>query len=80
MPYGIWLWLLVISWRNLFLKIGVVLAKKAGEEVSGFQHGAVLTGCRKTLLGTGWTISHLVSTNRSRNHSSPHVKVPFLDL
>ena len=33
-------------------------------------------------LGTklGWTISHLVSTNRLRNHFPPLVGVPFLDL
>ena len=32
---------------------------------------AALAGCRKALVGTGWTISHLVSTNRLRNHSHP---------
>ena len=32
---------------------------------------AALAGCRKALVGTGWTISHLVSTNRLRNHSPP---------
>ena len=31
---------------------------------------AALAGCRKALVGTGWTISHLVGTNRLRNHSS----------
>ena len=30
---------------------------------------ATLAGCRKALVGTGWTISHLVSTNRLRNYS-----------
>ena len=25
---------------------------------------AVLAGCRRTLFGTGWTTSHLVSTKR----------------
>ena len=32
---------------------------------------AALAGHRKALVGTGWTISHLVSTNRLRNHSPP---------
>ena len=41
---------------------------------------AALVGCRKALVGTGWTISHLVSTNRLRNHSPPLVGAPFLDL
>jgi len=27
---------------------------------------AALAGCRKALVGTGWTISHLVSTNTCR--------------
>ena len=38
---------------------------------------AALAGCRKALVGTGWTI---VSTNRLRNHSPPFVGAPFLDL
>ena len=33
---------------------------------------AALAGCRKALVSTGWTISHLVSTNRLRNHSPGH--------
>ena len=41
---------------------------------------AVLAGCRKALVGTGWTISQLVSTNEHRNHSSPFLKPPFLEL
>ena len=41
---------------------------------------AALAGCRKALVGTGWTISHLVSTNRLRNHSPLLVGAPFLDL
>ena len=41
---------------------------------------AALAGCRKAMVGTGWTISHLVSTNRPRNHSPPLVGAPFLDL
>ena len=32
------------------------------------------------LVGTGWTISHFVSTNGCRNHSSPLVGAPFLEL
>ena len=39
---------------------------------------AALAGCRKALVGTGWTISHFVSTNRLRNHSPPLVGAPFL--
>ena len=34
---------------------------------------AALAGCRTALVGTGSTISHLVSTNRCKNHSSSHV-------
>ena len=46
----------------------------------GAVHMAVaLAGCRKALVGTGWTISHLVSKNRLKNHSSPLVGAPFLD-
>ena len=41
---------------------------------------AALAGCRKALVSTGWTISHLVSTNRLRNHSPPLVGAPILDL
>ena len=41
---------------------------------------AVLAGCRKALVGTGWTISHLVSTNRLRNHSSPTCSGTFSGL
>ena len=41
---------------------------------------AALAGCRKALVGNGWTISHLVSTNRLRNNSPPLVGAPFLDL
>ena len=40
---------------------------------------AALAGCRKALVGTGWTISHLVSTNRLKNHSPPFEGAPFLD-
>ena len=41
---------------------------------------AALNGCRTALVGIGWTISHLVSTNRLRNNSPPLVGAPFLDL
>ena len=34
--------------------------------------GVALAGCRMALVGTGWTISHLVSTDWYRNHSSPY--------
>ena len=38
----------------------------------GFQHRvAALVGCRTAVVGTGWTISHLVSTNGRKNHSLP---------
>ena len=39
-----------------------------------------LASCRKALVGSGWTISHLVSTNRLRNHSPPLVGAPFSGL
>ena len=54
--------------------------------MGGFQHGVLCTwqlpwkAVEKALVGTGWTISHLVSTNRLRNHSPPLVGAPFLDL
>ena len=41
---------------------------------------AALAGGRTALLGTGWTISHLVSTNGRTSHSSPLVGGPFLEL
>ena len=41
---------------------------------------AALASCRKALVSTGWTISHLVGTNRLRNHSPPLVGAPYLDL
>ena len=40
---------------------------------------AALADCRMALIGTGWTISYLVSTNRYRNHSH-FVEAPFLVL
>ena len=41
---------------------------------------AAIAGYRTVLVGTGWTISHLVSTNGHRNHSSPLAGAPFPDL
>ena len=41
---------------------------------------AALAGCGKALVGTGWTISQLVSTNTLRNHSPLLVGAPFLDF
>ena len=41
---------------------------------------AALASCRKALVGIGRTISHLVSTNRLRNHSPPLLGAPFLEL
>ena len=41
---------------------------------------AALAGYGTALVGTGWTISHLVSTNGLMNHSSPLVGAPQLDL
>ena len=38
---------------------------------------AALAGCRTALVGTGWTISHFISTIGCRNHSSPLVVAPF---
>ena len=46
----------------------------------GMHMAAALAGYRRALVGTGWTISRLVSTNRLRNHSPPLVGAPFLDL
>ena len=37
---------------------------------------AALAGYRTALVGTSWSISHLVSTNGHRNHSSPLVGAP----
>ena len=37
-------------------------------------------GSRMALVSTGGTTSHLVSTNRSRNHSSPLVETSLLTL
>ena len=60
-------------------------SKKGGGGHAGIFKNAVhmaaaLADCRMALVGTGWTTSHPVSTNRCRNHSSPLVGVPFLVL
>ena len=41
---------------------------------------AALASCRTDLVGTGWAIYHLVSTNGCRNHCSPLVGAPFPDF
>ena len=41
---------------------------------------AAMAGCRTALVGTDWTISHLISTNGCGNHSSPLGGAPFPDL
>ena len=41
---------------------------------------AALAACRTALVGTGWSISHLVSTNGRINHSSSLVGASFPDL
>ena len=60
------------------LKIGFALAKKGtiwgGGRVSawsGVHMAAALIGCTKALVGTGWTISHLVSTTGSGSTPLP---------
>ena len=68
--------------------MGFVLAKGGiGEGGQAYSRHAVhmaaaLSGYMyiSTLVGTGWTISHLVSTNGHRNHSPPLVGTPFPDL
>ena len=51
------------------------------DKTDGAVHmAAALASCKKALVGTGWTISHLVSTNRLRNHSPPLVGAPFSGL
>ena len=67
------------------LKIGFALAKKGGigeggrvSTLGAVRMASALAGCRTALVGTDWTIPHLVSTNTCRNHSSPLVGEPFL--
>ena len=38
---------------------------------------AVLAGYRKALVGPGWAVSLLVSTNNRRNHFSAFLGPPF---
>ena len=66
---------------------GFCASKKGGIGGGGWAysrhavHMAVaLAGCRMALVGTGWTLSHLVSTNWHRNNSSPLVGLPFLEV
>ena len=57
------------------------LAKKVGEgKVGGgaVHMAAALAGYRLAFVSTGWTISHLVSTNSLRNRSSPNATFPDL--
>ena len=77
----------MLSVGAIHFEDGFCASKKGGIGGGGrvSARGAVhmagaLAGCRKALVGTGWTISHLVSTNRLRNHSPPLVGAPFLDL
>ena len=47
--------------------------------VQGAMHmAAALAGYRTALVGTGWTISYLVSINGLKNHSCPLIGAPFL--
>ena len=58
-------------------------SKKVGyREVGGHAQDivAALAGCRTASAGTGWTMSHHVSTNGCRNHSSSLVEAPILGL
>ena len=49
-----------------------------GEWASALYMAAALTGFRMALVSTGWTSSHLASTNRYRNNSALLVGTPFL--
>ena len=77
----------MLSVDTICFEVRFCASKKGGiggggwVSVRGAVHmAAALAGCRKALVSTGWTISHLVSTNRLRNHSHPLVGAPFLDL
>ena len=73
---------------QFILNIDFVLIKKVGWEGGGWgaysRHAvymvAALAGYRTALVGTGETISHLVSINGHRKHSSLLVGAPFRDL
>ena len=70
------------------MKIGFALAKKVGQGGGGrvCAQGAMymvvyLAGYKRAfVVSTDWTISHLLSTNGLRNHSSALVGAPFLNL
>ena len=69
------------------LKIGFALAKKGGTGGGGWAYSkhvvhkaAALAACRTTMVGTGWTISHLVDTNGHRKPLLSLVGAPFPDL
>ena len=71
------LWLHVILGAIRFedsIKGGQVSARGA------VHMAAALAGCRKALVGTGWTISHLVDTNGHRKGYSAFLGAPFLAL
>ena len=70
----------MLSVGTIRLKLGFALAKKGGIGGGGRAYSrhvvhmvAALAGGRTALVGTCWTISHLVSTNGRRNHSFPLV-------
>ena len=72
---------------QLILNIDFVLVKKVGWEGGGQAYSrhavhmaAALAGYKTALVGTGKTISHLVSIYGHRNHSSLLVGAPFPDL
>ena len=84
--------LCTLSVVAIHLEDGYCASKKGGiggcERVSAqhptnipLSHLAAAWGsCRKALVGIGQTISHLVSTNKLRNHSPPLLGAPFPDL
>ena len=51
------------------LMIGLALAKKDGIVGDGQAYSRHATHMAASLVNTGWTISHLVSTSGCRNHS-----------
>ena len=55
-------------------------SKKGGNGGGGWVSAQSAMHMAAALVGTGWTTSDLVSTNRLRNHSPPFVGAPFLDL
>ena len=67
------LWLHVIGWCT-----PVDRGRWGGIGTKCHAHSGCLAGCRKALVGTGWTICLLSSTNWCRNHSSSFVEAQFL--